>query len=496
MKIDLILTFDIGTTSVKVSLFTSELVHLCSFAEEYALDTRPGGLVEVQPERYKDAIRSGLAKALSGSEHRGTVSAIAVTTQGETLIPVDEKGNPLMPAIVWLDARAQKQAQIISAKIDTDEFYQTTGLPGINGALPLCKLAYIKEEMPEIYPKTSKFLMVEDYILYWLTGKFVTEKALQCSTGYFDITADQYWEKALTTAGIDMCKLPEALPCGIPVGKILPETAQELKLPSSATIVTGAMDQVAAALGAGCTKEGIVAESTGTALVMTAYTRHPDFTHPYRVTIYRHALPGSYIYLPFANTAGILLKWFKDNFCPDISLIGQDAYAVMDDLAKNIPAGCDGLITLPCLADCMPSDDSPAAGGVFFGADLSTTRAHFIRSIMESVCFMLKNFITMLSELDIKADMIHSLGGGSRSELWEQMKADICGVPFTSMRCSEAASAGAALLAAWGSGLLPTGFYPEAQYEKTYLPDPNLVKVYQAAYNKFKKLETVIKPLF
>jgi len=493
---ELILTFDIGTTSVKVSLFTRYLEHICTFPEEYKLDTFPGGIVEVDPDQYKTAIRNGLVKVFKNYTGRGTIRAIAITTQGETLIPVDNCGNPLMPAIVWLDNRAQKQAEALAEKIEEEEFYRVTGLPEISGALPLCKLKYIKEELPEIYAKTEKFLLLEDYILHWLTGRFVTEKALQCSTGYFDIINDCYWEKALNIAGIDIDKLPVAVSCGEPVGNILPNVAKELNLPKSVTVVTGAMDQVAAALGAGCIRDGIITETTGTALVMAAYTTNPCFEHPSRVTIYRHALQGSYLYLPIGNTAGMFLKWFRENFCQEIPFNQPNAYALLDSMAENIPAGCNGLITLPYLAGCVNPDNNPAAKGVFFGADLGTTKAHFVRSIMEAVCFMMRDFIHMLSELGVKPEVIYSLGGGSKSELWEQMKADVCGAPFITMKCNEAASTGAALLAGWGSGLLPGNFYPEIEYKKKYFPNCDLEKIYHDVYQKYTYLYRVLKPLF
>lgn len=489
-----ILTLDIGTTAVKVSLFSDQLSHLCSFAEEYPLSSSAGGIVEVDPTLYLSAIKTALAKALQSQS--GTIAAISVTTQGETLIPVDSEGKPLMNAIVWLDNRAQKQAVQLEQLISSDEFYHTTGLPEINGALPIAKLGFIKEELPHIYEKTYKFLLVEDYILHWLTGKFVTEKALLCSTGYFDIINDCYWDKALNLAGIDKEKLPTAYGCGEPIGRILAQTATELNISPLALVTTGAMDQVAAALGAGCNHDGVIVETTGTALVMAAYTKAPNFAQASRLTIYRHAIDGCYLYLPIGNTAGMLLKWFKDEFCKDICENGQDSYKCLDLLAKAVAPGCDGLVTLPYLAGNVNPDNDPNAKAVFFGATLSTTRSHFIRSIMESVCYMLRDFLDMLEELGVHADCIHSLGGGSRSSLWEQMKADVCQRDYASMQCSEATSMGAAILAAKGSGMIDSLTQAKPNCRESYQPNKELSAVYQAGYNKFHALYRSVKPLF
>jgi xylulokinase len=178
-----IAALDVGTSSVKVCLFSLDMQLLARSVQEDRIDAR-GDRVEAEGEIYLTAVKNGMKDALTNAAGY-RVAAIGVTTQGETFAPVDAEGTPLRPFIVWLDGRAEEQAEKLRAEIPEMEFYRTTGLPEISGALPLAKLMWLKENQPEIYEKTHKFLLVEDYLLHYLTGRFVSEKALQTSTGWF-----------------------------------------------------------------------------------------------------------------------------------------------------------------------------------------------------------------------------------------------------------------------------------------------------------------------
>lgn len=479
-----IIALDIGTTAVKTTLFDEELNFAAVHTEEYPLITASNGFIECEPRRYTEAAARGIKAVLESAE--GEVAAIGITTQGETLMPIDKDGNPLSNAVVWLDSRAEKQAERLSEKIDGSYFYSRTGLPEINGALPICKLMWFKDEKPEIYEKTDKFLLVEDYIIYWLCGEKVSEKALQCSTGWFDIISDGNFDEVIAAAEIDGGKLPDVLSCGETVGRISKIAAEELGISENAAVVTGAMDQTAAALGAGVVGAGKICETTGTALVMAAYTDKPDFSQKSRVTIYRHAV-GGYLYLPIGNTGGRALTWFRDNFAKELT------YQEMDCLAEQISAGSDGLITLPYLAGCVNPDNIPNARAVFFGADLNTSRPHFIRSIMESIGFSLRDFLEMLESLGVCADKIYSLGGGSKSAVWQQIKADICSKSFVSVKNGEIASLGAAILAAKGIGLCVNLNESE---NREYIPNPDNRDVYEKSYSNYRRLYDAIKPLY
>lgn len=488
-----IAALDVGTSSVKVCLFDLNMGLVSRSVQEYTLDAH-GDRVEVDGQVYLDAIRAGMKEALCGAPGY-RVAAIGVTTQGETLAPVDEGGNLLCPFIVWLDGRAEEQAEALREMICGRDFYRTTGLPEISGALPLAKLRWLRDQEPEIYEKTHKFLLVEDFVLYHLTGKFVSEKALQTSTGWFDLESDGLWTEGLAVAGINPEKLPDILECGEVVGPLTEETAVLLGLEPGIPVVTGAMDQTAAALAGGCTKPGMVTETTGSALVMAACTEEPTFTDGHHVTIYRHALPGKFIYLPIGNTGGMALKWFRDQFCKDLSG-GEEGYDTINELVSQAPAGCEGLVFLPFLAGSVNPDNCPEATACFFGARLSTTRAHFARSVMESIAFLVRDFFEMLGKLSCDVESVCSLGGGSRSPVWLQIKADVCNRTFRAASCSEATAMGAALLAGWGTGLVERGTLPKTGVSHVHEPNEANAVNYEKAYTLYKKLYSAVKPLY
>ena len=488
-----IAALDVGTSSVKVCLFSSDMQLLSCSVQEYRIDAR-GDRVEATGDIYLTAVRNGMKDALEKAEGYA-VAAIGVTTQGETFAPVDAEGAPLRPFIVWLDGRAEAQAEKLREAIPEMEFYRTTGLPEISGALPLAKLQWLKEEEPEIYEKTHKFLLVEDFLLHYLSGRFVSEKALQTSTGWFSLESDGLWNKGLEAAGIDPAKLPEILECGEVAGPLTEKAARELGLEPGIPVVTGAMDQTAAALAGGCVRPGAVTETTGSALVLAACTDAPTFAEGHHVTIYRHAFLGKYIYLPIGNTGGMALKWFRDEFCRDLPG-GEDGFNTINRLVSEVPAGCEGLVFLPFLSGSVDPDSCPEATACFFGARLSSTRAHFARSVMESIAFLVRDFFEMLENLGCPVETVTSLGGGSRSEVWLQMKADVCGRTFRAAQVSETTAMGAALLAGWGAGLIEKGKIPETAVASSCVPNDENRENYEKAYGLYKKLYAAVKPLY
>ena len=411
-----IAALDVGTTSVKACLFTPELELIACCVQEYALDAR-GGWVEARPETYLAAARDAMRAALAAAPgHRP--EALGLCTQGETMVPADAQGQALRPFLVWLDSRAGAQAAELEKILGRQRFYETTGLPQPSGTTPLAKAMWLRENGG--LRGAERLLLLEDYLLGWLTGRAVTEPAVQTSTGWYDIRHDRYWPEALEAAGISVRLLPACVPCGEKAGPLQREAAALLGLPEGIPVAAGAMDQTAAALAAGAAEPGAVTETTGTALVMAACTEHPAFPREGRVTVYRHALPGRYLYLPIGNTAGMALRWFRDVCCPDLPA-GGAGYAALDREAAAVPLGCEGVTFLPFLAGAPDQDECPGARGAFYGARLSTTRAHLARSVMESAAFMIRDFLSDLERLGCPAREVRSLGGGARSAMWLQM---------------------------------------------------------------------------
>ena len=501
-----ILVFDIGTTAVKACIFNRELKLLGHSSEEYRLETPAPSRVELLPDIYWEAVKSQTAivcrkTGISPSE----IEAITATTQGETLIPVDINGNALRKAIVWLDERASGEAARISERFPPETFYSRTGIPECNGYCPVAKLLWIKENEREIYEKTHKFLLLEDYILAKFTGDYVTEKALLCTTGYFDIVSDEYWKEMLDFTGIDPAKLPRPLECGAILDAPLdPHLCRELGFSPGVKVIASAMDQMTAAAGAGNLAPGIITETTGTGMCIASTCSNPDLNNSGRINVYRHIYPKSYLLIPVGMTAGLVLKWFKDEFCADLTRQaadeGKPVYALIDALAAKAPVSSRGLLLIPYLNGVLQPDNNPAAKGVFFGVGLNTGRPEFLRAIMEGIGFMLKENIELIEQVQgRRADEIRSLGGGANSAIWCKIKADICGIPIARMKENECTALGAGILAAVALGYFPDSSSAAAASNgiaEITEPDMDATEQYRKGYLKYRAVYEQLKGLF
>lgn len=497
------ITLDVGTTAVKAGIFDETLKPLGFCIREYSLLTLPNGIVELPAAVYWEnvvrAVRTIMAE--SGADPR-KVEVITAATQGETLIPVDRHGNPLHNAIVWLDGRAVEETGYIKLGFSADGVYSVTGLPEITPLCPVSKVLWLKNKKPEIYSEAFKVLLLEDYLVFRLTGKFVTNPALMCSTGYFDINSSGLWTEMLDYCGIAADKFPEIRECGKVIAGLTPGAAEELGLPQEVSVSTGAMDQVASAIGSGNIKDGVITETTGTALVVAATCIKPDLSRANPVTVYCHGFKGKYLLVNISQTAGILLKWFRDEFC--IDLVNEceggieSVFKRMDSLAEAIPPLSDGLLLFPHLAGMQLPEVNPAARGVFFGVGLDTGRGHFIRSMLEAVGYILKDNLKALEDLGVVTTKVTSLGGGARSPLWLRIKADICGKEFSRMRQDESTSVGAAILGGLAAGVFqsPEQACSLLDRQEAAKPNPENNDKYKYGYEKYRLLYDSVKHLF
>lgn len=479
----LVLAIDVGTTAVKGAVFdlVGEMRACCS--EEYALETPGPEIVELDPEVYWRAARAVIARALAapGVDPKAVVS-VGVTSQGETLIVLDRDGRPLRKAIVWLDNRATDEAAAIEAAFGRDDVYTVTGQQEIVPCWTACKILWLRRHEPAAFAAAARFLLPADYIVYRLTGRFATDHGLNPSTLYYDLRNGRWWEPMLDYLGITAGQLPELLPSGAAAGTV----TAEVGLPAAATVRVAPIDQVAAAVGAGNLEPGAVTETTGSALALCATVDRPVCDARRRVGLYRHALPGLYVLLPWIPTAGMILRWFRDEFA------GGADYAALDRAAAAVPPGSDGLLLLPHFSGMVSPEVNPAAKGVLYGLSLSHGRGHVARAIMEAVAFALRDNLAALGELGIDYRRLIALGGGANSATWLQIKADALQQPVEVMACAETTSLGTAMLAAAGAGLFAGAAEAAAAMARrraVIAPDPANRAVYDDAFARYKEME-------
>jgi len=500
---DYLLGLDAGTTSVKAALFDNLGICLGIGREEYQLSTPSAEQAELEAEIYWQSSVNAIRTATHAADvPLAQVRAIAVSSQGETTIPLNAQGTPLRPALVWLDNRSRSQAQWLAYHIDRQKVYEVTGVPEITPTWSACKILWIRQNEPKIFEQVYKYLLVKDYLVYRLTGEIVTDGATACTSLLYDIRHHQWWPEMLDAVGISPSHLPVITRPGEAVGHLTGPAAEVLGLNKQTLVINGGMDQAVAAIGAGSITSDVISETTGAALAIQVTTPYPDMRSNNRIPLYVHSLPDLYLYVPVLPTGGMAFKWFRDAFGrSEIQVAkesGRDAYDLLTEMAARVPPGCDGLVMLPHLMGAFSPEENPTARGVFSGFTLRHDKGHFVRAILEGVAFNLRQILAALNQVGYHFGEVRTSGGGARSPLWNQIKADVCGIPIVTLANEETALLGDAILAGVACGVFNSVAEACAQMVaiKERIPPSNHSPVYEKLYQRYSELNQCLGPYF
>jgi sugar (pentulose or hexulose) kinase len=443
-----ILAVDLGTTNIKVAAYDDRLRQRAieSAGVSYLRD---GDLIEFNAEDYFLGVLSAIRRCCEKAyESPSSVKQIVLTGQAESLVVIDSKGAPVRNGISWLDMRSRKECVELREAFKEEVSYPITGQPSIIPTWPITKILWMKKHEKNIYDRVSKFLLLKDYIQYRLTGKITGEYSIYNFTHYFDITKKRYWREILSYCGVQDDQLPPLIEPCTNIGTILPDMAGKMSLDPGTTLNVGTLDHFAGMIGTGNISTGIISESTGTVLSIATMVKGPS-CNEFRIPCHYGAFKDTYVLLPVCESGGISLEWYKDAFLPECDY---------DTLNRKLGerAAPDGLIFLPYLTGVNAPDFNPNASGVFYGLRLNHDKLDLAYAVMEGVAHLLKKNISSMEKMGIAADRILSTGGGARSDLWSQMKADITGYEIAIPQNEEAACLGAAMIGAVTGGLIKT----------------------------------------
>ena len=439
-----VLGVDIGTTAIKAAVFDEKGKERGSRACEYPLLTPSPVMVELDAQTYVNAFKTAVSSAINESGVAKTdIVSLGISAQGETLFFLDQNAKVLRPAIVWMDNRATEEAEWIEERLGRELVHKTTGQVGMAAIWPASKILWVKKHEPEIFGRTAKFLLIEDYFIYLLTGKFASEDSLLCSTMYWDINTRKYWPAMLDLLGITESQLPEIQHPGTPICKVTPDAAAEFSLSTETLVCLGALDQACGAIGVGNVRPGIFSAGIGGALASVTMTTHPVIDPAGEMPCFASGVPGTYLVHAY-STGGMAIRWFRDAFCAsemDVErLCGMSAYALIDREVESVVPGSDGLRVIPHLQGSGPPDTNSLAKGVFLNVTLAHSRAHFARGIMEGVTMVLLRMLEATRALGIDAEEIRLLSGGAKSRAWCQITANASGLPIRTMKTTEIAA--------------------------------------------------------
>jgi xylulokinase len=481
-----IIAHDLGTSGCKAAITDLKGVVLASSEKRYPVHYSPDGGAEQDPEDWWKAIvdttHEMMAKIKIAPDQ---VAGMSMSSQMVGTLPVDEQGKPLRPAMIWLDARAQKEADYLVKK---------TGFDFIDGKAPSAKIRWIIQNELDVYAKTHKMLDCKDYLQHRMTGVFATDYTLASATTYFNPWAVQWWSDVLDAMELPVDKLPTAMAATDKVGDLTEEAAIELGLRPGIPVISGGGDVPCAVIGSGAISIGRSHLYLGTSAWIFAITDSFILDAEGIAPVVgcdrtSYALGGE------MDNAGGCLKWFLENLITQedhdaATAQGISIYQYMDKIAEEVPPGAEGLLFLPWIwGERSPVNDENVRGG-FVNLGSNHTKAHMIRAILEGIGHHLRWIFSKVKAAGYPQKEVNVIGGGATSDFWLQMLADVTNVKMLQVEGPlDACARGAAMTAAVG-----LGFYKDfSEVEKVirltgkeFTPDPNLHARYNKDYNSFR----------
>jgi len=493
---DYLLGIDIGTSGAKGVLMDREGKIYAQARREYSIYTPHLGWAEQEPEAWWEATIQIIREVIKESKvNPKRVRGIGLSGQMHSTVFLDKNFQPFLPAIIWADQRSNSQCEFIYQKIGKERFAELTGNPIATGFMG-STLLWMKENQPEEFNQIYKVISAKDYIRYKLTGNLGTEVTDASGSLLLDIKRRCWSEELLDTLGLPFKILPERVHESQEVaGYLLAEIARYTGLLEGTPVVYGGGDQSMQAIGNGVIKPGILSSTIGTGgqlfVTLDKFTYDPKL----RIHTFCHALPDTYHLLGAILSAGLSLKWLRENI-----LETSDSYHIFDEEVGKIKAGSEGIIFLPYLLGERSPYMNPEAKGVFFGLSLKHHQTHLVRAVMEGVVFALRDCLEVFKELGINMEQVIASGGGAKSRVWRQIQADIFNKEISMTQSSEPAAMGAAILAGVGVGIykdVEDGCRKAVKLkEEKTKPIPENVDIYNKQYEIYKSLYQDLKENF
>lgn len=466
----LISGLDIGTTGCKISLYNENGESVYTSYSEYA-SVRNSELQEINPIDVWESVKKVIYDA---KEKAGKIDAIGVTSFGESFVLLDENDNVLTNSMLYTDKRGQEQAK----RFDKSRVIEIAGAYP-NGMYSLPKVMWIKENKPEIYAKAKRILLYQDYIVYMLSGVAQIDYSLAARTMAFDIK-NKCWSKELFDfAEIDMDKFAKPVCAGTVAGK---STLPGLE---DTVIVTACHDQLASLTGAGVFELDTAVDGTGTVECITPiFGSIPDNEEFYKCgyTVVPHIFENKYMCYALTFTGGAAIKWFKDTFAPD------ESYKELDSKVGDKPSG---IFSVPHYAGSGTPYMNENATATISGVHLGTTKYDLYRGIMEGVAYEMKLNLDTLEKENIVPKTFYATGGGAKSKVWLQMKADIWNREVTALEADEVGAVGTIMLTAVAIGVIESLEKAREKFVKqgkTYVPNKENVEKYKPLYEQYLKV--------
>jgi xylulokinase len=476
---------DIGSQSVKAVLLDPGGREVASAWRGCTMSHPASGWAEQDPAQWRDGLAAAVRQLITTSGVRpAEITHLGLASQVDGVVPVDRSLRPLRPAIIWLDRRAAGQAAVLAGKLGAEAIFASTGLNADSSHIAP-KIMWLREHEPQIYRAAVSFPPAAGYLLGWLTGTIAQDHANASSTLLYDVSAGTWDDAMLDATGIEPGRLAPIRPAADVAGTLTAQAAQALGLDRRCAVIVGTGDEHGACVGAGAIVPGLVADVTGTAEPVAVTAPGPVFDRERVVETHAHAVTGLLLVENPGFVSGGCTLWCGEN------ILGTDQAGLFAQAAQAVP-GSDGVLFLPALSGATVPRWNDRMRGVFAGLSMNHGRAELARAVIEGCAFALYDVLGRMDALGLSGDEIRVVGGGARSTLWLQIKADVTGRRVQPVLCAEPTAAGAAILAGVAAGTFAD---PADGIKRTvrlaprcFLPDPGTHEIYAERYAQYRAL--------
>ncbi len=505
----LILAYDLGTGGCKASLYNEQGHALASSFVAYNTYYPAANQHEQRPDDWWNAIVDSTQKLLASSKaDPNSIHSIALSGQSLAVIPLDDKSQLLRDQIpIWSDTRPAKQVREFFDKVDLDHWYMTTGNGFSSETYSVFKIMWYRDHEPEMFSRIDKIVGSKDYINFRLTGEIATDHSYASGSGIYNLKQRHYDSEFLTASGLPADIFPHIVESTTLIGTLTPEAAEELGLSQRVEVYCGGVDNSCMALGAGNIREGAVYLSLGSSAWIAVSSTSPVVDLTVKPFVFAHVIPQMYTSATSIFSAGSSFRWLRDTVCSKLKDEADkqnlDPYDLMVEAAMRSPVGANNIFFNPSLAGGSAAYPNPDIRGAFLGIELRHTQDDLIRAVLEGITFDLRIMYTKLSQLVRLEDSILMVGGGSNSPAWMQLFADVFNTRFVKANIGQdAASLGAAAVAAVGSGLWNDFLFVENIIEGQEVKEPDranveayksLLPVYQQTWEQLSHIAEIMK---
>ncbi len=513
---------DIGTTGCKCTVFDEQGKYLGKSYRDYPVRRAVGGH-EIDISVIMDGVYAAIREM---AEQYPDIQGIGVTSFGETFVMVDEAGKPLHPAMLYTDVRGQEECRELIARLGEKEIAGITGLRP-HEMYSISKIMWLKKHRPELYAAAKRILLMEDYVVYHLTGVAQIDYSLATRTMAFDIRKLDWSSEVFEAAGVNMELMSKPVPTGTIAACISEKAAKKTGLDQETKVVSISHDQVAAAVGAGAFDGSVAVDGAGTVECLTpVYDELPDIEVMYNgyFSVVPYVIPGKYVAYAFSYTGGALMQWCVDQIAKKEKDLAKEQRISVNELLERMyeeekhavrsdetqaegteskggtsnAADPSGLLVLPHFAGAATPYMDTGAKGAVIGLTTETTAADIYRGCMEGVVYEMYLNMQALQGSGVRFTKLHATGGGAHSRTWMQMKADVLNLPMTALKTVDAGTVGSAMLTGIAIGLfsdLEDAAAHMVEEKEVYEPRPEMHEKYMQIYERYRQVYQAVRPL-